>query len=68
MTKNISYTYDAVGNITSITDYSTSTAKTVQFAYDDLYRLTYASTTAASSTPFKQTFAYNSLVNGVRYR
>lgn len=62
--QDISYTYDAVGNITKITDVSgTQAAKVVLFGYDDLYRLTTASTTAASSTPFSHTYTYNSIGN-----
>jgi hypothetical protein len=63
-TKNISYTYDSVGNITNITDHSdTGTGKVVNFVYDGLNRLTLASSTAASSTPFKYTYAYDALGN-----
>ena len=36
---------------------------TTIFRYDTLYRLTMASTTAASSTPFLETYAYNALGN-----
>ena len=60
--QDISFGYDNVGNITSITDNSDSGAgKSLTFFYDTLYRLTYASTTAASSTPFKQTYAFDLL-------
>lgn len=62
--QDITYTYDAVGNITKITDVSgTQAAKVVLFGYDDLYRLTTASTTAASSTPFAHTYSYTSIGN-----
>jgi RHS repeat-associated protein len=62
--QDISYSYDAVGNITAITDRSpTGAAKTVAFTYDDLNRLTLASTTAASSSPFSHTYTYNALGN-----
>ena len=62
--QNIFYTYDNVGNITNITDYSdTGTGKVVLFGYDDLYRLTSASTTAASSTPFSHSYAYSAIGN-----
>jgi RHS repeat-associated protein len=62
--QNMDYTYDAVGNITNITDNSaTGAGKDVVFGYDDLYRLTSASTTAASSTPFSRTYTYNSIGN-----
>ena len=62
--QNIAYTYDKVGNITQITDNSdTGAGKAITFSYDDLNRLTFASTTAASSTPFKHSFAYSSIGN-----
>ena len=67
--QNISYTYDAVGNITALTDHSgTGAAKTILFGYDDLYRLTHATTTTASSSPFLQTFTYSSLGNITEFR
>ena len=45
--QDLSYTYDAVGNITHLVDASyTKTAKVVDYTYDDLSRLI-----AASSTP-----------------
>ena len=62
--QNIAYQYDAVGNITGITDSSPTLAeKTLVFVYDDLHRLTVASTTAASSTPFREAYAYSILGN-----
>ena len=62
--QDITYAYDAVGNITTITDYSgNGLGKIIAYGYDDLYRLTRASTTAASSTPFLQTYTYNALGN-----
>lgn len=62
--QNISFVYDANGNITQITDYSdTGTGKTITYDYDGLNRLTSASTTAASSTPFSQTYSYSSIGN-----
>ena len=39
----------------------TGAGKAVTLTYDDLYRLTSASTTAASSTPYSRTYAYNSI-------
>src|SRR5262249_49281481 len=45
-----------------ITDVSNSNAaKTAIFGYDDVNRLTSASTTVASTTPYAQTYAYNSI-------
>jgi YD repeat-containing protein len=52
--QDLSYTYDAVGNITHLVDASfTKTAKVVDYSYDDLNRLTQASTTPdiASGAP-----------------
>ncbi len=62
--QDIYYTYDAVGNITTLNDYSgTGAGKSIAFGYDDINRLISASTTAASSTPFNQTYAYSSIGN-----
>ena len=58
------YTYDANGNITNITDNSkTGTGKIANFAYDPLNRLTSASTTVASSTPYTYSYTYSSIGN-----
>jgi YD repeat-containing protein len=60
--QDMAYTYDANGNITQINDYSHSNAnKTLAFTYDDVNRLSSASTTFATSTPFSQTYAHNSI-------
>jgi YD repeat-containing protein len=60
--QNFAYTYDAVGNITQIANAATTlSAATTTFSYDNLNRLLIASTTAASSTPYMQTFAYDVL-------
>jgi RHS repeat-associated protein len=63
--QNISFTYDAVGNITQISESATTTGlyRNVVYTYDDLYRLTSASTTVSSSTPFLRTYSYNKLGN-----
>lgn len=62
--QNISFGYDDVGNIIQIADRSdTGAGKVVNYSYDDLYRLTFASTTVASSTPYKHIFAYSSIGN-----
>ncbi|MEX0931889.1 MAG: FG-GAP-like repeat-containing protein [Candidatus Paceibacterota bacterium] len=62
--QNISYTYDNVGNITTLTDHGdTGAGKTVVYTYDNLYRLTLASTTIASSTPFSRSYSYTPLGN-----
>lgn len=60
--QNMSYTYDAMGNITTITDYSdTGAGKIANFTYDDLNRLLAASTTQASSTSYRYQYAYDLL-------
>ncbi len=60
--QNMSYTYDAMGNITTITDYSdTGAGKIANFTYDDLNRLLTASTTQASSTSYRYQYAYDLL-------
>ncbi len=62
--QNINFTYDKVGNITELADYSQSgAAKTLIFGYDDINRLISASTTAASSSPFGQTYSYSAMGN-----
>jgi len=62
--QNITYTYDSVGNITAITDYSLTNAyRVLSFTYDDLNRLLTASTTLATTTPFRQTYGYSSIGN-----
>lgn len=60
--QSIAYTYDNNGNMLQMTDTSFSdAAKTTGFGYDRVNRLTTASTTAASSTPYSQTFNYNAI-------
>ncbi len=62
--QDIYFTYDAVGNVTGIDDYSdTQAAKSAVFAYDDLDRLTVASTTAAASLPYRETYGYSAIGN-----
>ena len=62
--QDMRYTYDNVGNITQIADYSQiGTGKVADFAYDKLYRLTHASTSAATSTGFSQRYAYDGIGN-----
>src|SRR3989344_239138 len=62
--QNSRFTYDAVGNILQIVNNSNTSAQaTTTYAYDDLYRLTSASTTQATSTPYTQTFLYTALGN-----
>ena len=66
--QDITYTYDAVGNILSITDTSNTQARnTTSYAYDTLYRLTSAITTVASTSPYGQTYVYDPLGN-ITYR
>lgn len=62
--QDLSYTYDGVGNITQIVDRSSTLSQaTTSYEYDDLYRLTRASTTQASTTPYLRTYTYNALGN-----
>jgi RHS repeat-associated protein len=64
--QDISYTYDAVGNITTLLDNSVSaTKKTASYTYDDLYRLTSATVTntAVGQAPYTETFTYNPIGN-----
>ncbi len=62
--QDLSYTYDAVGNVTQIVDRSSTLSQaTTSYEYDDLYRLTRASTTQASTTPYLRTYTYNALGN-----
>lgn len=63
--QNLSYSYDVNGNLTRVSNSSnTSDAISVQYGYDDLDRLTSASSTAvASGSNYSHTFAYDSLGN-----
>lgn len=62
--QDLTYTYDAVGNITQIIDASeTDSYKIINFTYDDLYRLTRASTTEATTTDYLRTYTYNAIGN-----
>jgi RHS repeat-associated protein len=61
----VSYTYDNNGNITKLVDDSaTNAAKTVDYAYDALNRLTAASSSVAvNGQNFHQTFSYDAIGN-----
>lgn len=64
--QDVHYTYDANGNITKIVDSSdTDSAKTVNYTYDDLNRLTGATATnvAAGTSTYTHTYTYDSLGN-----
>jgi hypothetical protein len=63
--QNMSFTYDAVGNITKIIDASnTIAAKTAVYAYDDLYRLTSATiTNVAGGVNYTDLYSYDALGN-----
>lgn len=63
--QNLAYTYDAVSNITRIVDTSTTqSAKTTDYTYDDLDRLTSATVTNASdSNNYTQTYTYDAIGN-----
>lgn len=60
--QDLTYTYDPAGNITQIVDASnTDTAKTANYTYDDLSRLTQASITnvAPGQSTYMHTYTYN---------
>ncbi|OGZ13424.1 MAG: hypothetical protein A2942_01090 [Candidatus Lloydbacteria bacterium RIFCSPLOWO2_01_FULL_50_20] len=62
--QDLNYTYDAVGNIITIQDYSgNNAAASTTYTYDNLYRLTRASSTDAVLTNWLQTYAYDDLGN-----
>jgi RHS repeat-associated protein len=62
--QHITYTYDAVGNITSIENASeTSAAATTTYQYDGLNRLIDAETVIATTSPYHQTYAYDAIGN-----
>jgi RHS repeat-associated protein len=64
MLQHLRYTYDRVGNITRIIDEAAQEGvSTTTYTYDDLYRLKSASTSDATSTPYKRTYTYNALGN-----
>ncbi len=62
--QDATYTYDAVGNITSMVDEAATSIVTYGYEYDDLYRLANFGTTTATSTinPL-ETFTYDALGN-----
>jgi RHS repeat-associated protein len=62
--QDLNYTYDTVGNITTISDDSDTISKgTLTYTYDTLSRLLSASTTLATTTPYKHTFTYTPIGN-----
>ncbi len=63
--QDLNYKYDSVGNITQIFDIGGyDSAKVIDFLYDDLYRLTTASTTVATtSNDYIRNYAYDALGN-----
>jgi len=64
--QDVSYTYDANGNITQIVDASnTSSSKTVNYVYDDLNRLTSATATnvASGQSTYTKTYTYDAIGN-----
>jgi len=63
--QDLTYAYDAAGNIISLTDSSaTVLAKTTVYEYDDLYRLTSATVTdSANNEDYVQTYAYDIIGN-----
>jgi RHS repeat-associated protein len=63
--QDLTYTYDSVGNLTRIDEEaSTDAARIARYQYDDLYRLTTASSTSNSGTPlYTETYTYSPLGN-----
>ncbi len=63
--QDYSYSYDAMGNLTNLVDANSGqTAKTVDYTYDDLYRLTSAAySSVANSTPVTETYSYDAIGN-----
>jgi RHS repeat-associated protein len=63
--QDLTYTYDAVGNITKIVDNAdTNTKKTVDYTYDDLSRLLSASSTGAvAHGNYRQVYSYTAVGN-----
>jgi RHS repeat-associated protein len=66
-TSDLNYTYDPAGNVTQIVDASSNlpTARTVDYAYDDLDRLLSATATGVASgqSPYTQTWTYDAIGN-----
>jgi len=63
--QDITYGYDAVGNVISLTDDApTNNGRSVLYTYDDLHRLTSASTTATNNNDgYKEKYTYDPLGN-----
>jgi RHS repeat-associated protein len=60
--QNLSYTYDAVGNVLSITD-GMNGGQTQHFSYDPLDRLEHAWTSGGGQGGFDRTYAYDAIGN-----
>ncbi|OGZ63367.1 MAG: hypothetical protein A2639_01720 [Candidatus Staskawiczbacteria bacterium RIFCSPHIGHO2_01_FULL_34_27] len=64
--QDVSYTYDAVGNITKIVDNSnTNTKKVSTYTYDDLYRVTNATVIGSddSTKNYQESYVYDAIGN-----
>ncbi len=59
---NLSYTYDSVGNVVTITD-SKNSGQVQNFTYDALDRLTHAWTTGGGNGAYDWTYAYDQIGN-----
>ena len=60
--QNFTYQYDLVGNLTTLTD-SVAVSETIQYQYDHLNRLVYASIVPASGPTTVYNYAYNLIGN-----
>lgn len=63
--QDLAYSYDSVGNLLQIVDASaTNTAKTTNYSYDDLYRLTQTQViNSANNENYTRTYSYDIIGN-----
>src|SRR5262245_46362097 len=65
--QNLTYTYDAVGNVATIVD-SLAGPQTQTFGYDSLNRLTSASGTGGANGTYSQTYTYDSATGNLKIK
>ena len=58
--QDLRYTYDAVGNVSTISDYRAGPPQTQTFGYDTLERLTSASVASGTGGLYSETYTYTS--------